>query len=89
MRVGAAREAAVDWVMRHGRQQGGFRGAYFSGSTVGLPAGAEMPAGSDVDVMVVTSTDEPPPKRGEFVHRSALLEVTYLPWRQIASVANL
>ena len=85
MRVGVARAAAVDWVMQHARQQGGFRGAYFSGSTVGLPAEAELPIGSDVDVMVVTATDEPPPKLGKFVHRGALLEATYLPWRQIAS----
>jgi hypothetical protein len=35
--VGLAREVAVDWVDRDGSRQAGFRGAYFSGSTVGLP----------------------------------------------------
>jgi len=88
-RVGAAREAAVDWVMRHARRQDGFRGAYFSGSTVGLPADAEAPAGSDVDIVVVTSQDEPPPKLGKFVHRGVLLEVTSLPWRQLASAHDV
>src|SRR6266516_919298 len=89
MRVGAAREAAVEWVMQHARRQDGFRGAYFSGSTVGLPAEAEVPTGSDIDVVVVTSKAESPPKVGKFVHRGALLEVTYLPWRQIASVHDV
>jgi len=89
MRVGAAREAAVDWVTRHARLRDGFRGAYFSGSTVGLPADAELPTGSDVDVVVVTSEAEPPLKLGKFVHCGALLEVTYLPWRRIASVDDV
>jgi hypothetical protein len=75
--------------MLHARRQEGFRGAYFSGSIVGLPADAEVPTGSDVDVMVVTSHAEPPPKPGKFVHRGALLEVTYLPWRLIASVNDI
>ena len=85
MRVGAAREAAVDWVMRHACPRDGFRGAYFSGSTVGMPAEAELLIGSDVDVVVVTSSADPSLKLGKFMHRGALLEVTYLPWRQIAS----
>jgi len=89
MRVGDAREAAVDWVMRHARREDGFRGAYFSGSTVGLPTDAELPVGSDVDVVVVTAQAEPPPKLGKFVHHGALLEVTPIPWRQIASVNDV
>ncbi|MBV9140822.1 MAG: hypothetical protein JO115_07880 [Pseudonocardiales bacterium] len=51
MRVGTARAAAVRWVMCHARREGGFRGAYFSGSTVGSPDDAELPAASDVDVV--------------------------------------
>ncbi len=89
MRVGVARAAAVDWVMQHARWQDGFRGAYVSGSTVGLPADAELPTGSDVDVVVVTSQAEPPLKLGKFMHRGALLEVTYLPWSRIASVDDV
>jgi hypothetical protein len=63
MSVGAAREAAVDWVLRHASRQDGFRGAYFSGPTVGVPPKAELPTGSDVDVVVVTAAAEPPPPR--------------------------
>ncbi len=84
MRVGVAREAAIDWVVQHGSRQEGFRGAYFSGSTVGVAPDAELPSGSDVDVVVVTTLDEPPQKLGKFVYRDALLEVTFLPLRQVA-----
>lgn len=66
-----------------------FRGAFFSGSTVGLPDDAELAAASDVDVMVVTARDEPPPKPGKFLYRDALLEVTYLPWQLLSSAEQV
>jgi hypothetical protein len=75
--------------MRHACLQDGFRGAFFSGSTVALPADAEIPIGSDLDVVIVTSAAEPPPKLGKFVHGGVLLEVTYLPWCQIASAHHV
>ncbi|MDT0344229.1 hypothetical protein [Streptomyces litchfieldiae] len=84
MRADTARAAAADWVRRHAGGDDSFRGAYFSGSTVGLPPGAEVPLGSDVDVMVVTEDPEPPGKPGKFRHRGALLEVTLVPWDQLA-----
>jgi hypothetical protein len=89
MRVGKAREAAVDWVMRHARLQDGFLGAYFSGSTVGLPAAAELPAASDIDIVVVIAQAEAPLKLGKFVYQDTLLEVTTMPRRQIASVSDV
>ena len=89
MTVGLAREAAIDWVGRHASRREGFRGAYFSGSTVGLPSEAELPAGSDVDVVVVALKAEPGLDSGKFVHRDTLLEATYLPWGQIASVEEV
>ncbi|MFE3826963.1 hypothetical protein [Streptomyces sp. NPDC059092] len=84
MKVGPARAAAVQWVAGHAQSVGGFRGAYFSGSTVGLPDDAELPPSSDVDVFVVTATDVPPAKPGKFRYRGALLEVSYLPWAELA-----
>lgn len=84
MLVGAARAAAEDWVARRAAGEAGFRGAYFSGSTVGLPAGAELPTASDVDVVVVLDLAEAPPKPGKLVHRGALVEATYLPWHRLA-----
>lgn len=85
MKVGSARAAAARWVETYARPEPGFRGAYFSGSTVGLPDDAELPPTSDVDVVVVTAEDDPPAKPGKLRHHSALLEISYVPWAQLAS----
>ncbi|WP_406012704.1 hypothetical protein OG520_07990 [Streptomyces sp. NBC_00984] len=85
MRVGTARSAAVQWVTEHARPDPWFRGAYFSGSTVGLPDGVELSPFSDVDVMVVTAEPDPPAKPGKFRFRDALLEVSHLSWGELAS----
>ena len=85
MKVGAARAAAIDWVQRHPAGEPGFVGAYFSGSTIYLPEHAEMPIGSDVDVMVVSEREEAS-HRGKFIHSGTLIEATYLPWSLFASL---
>lgn len=89
MRVEAARAAAAEWVVRHASREAGFRGAYFSGSTIGLPGDGELPEASDVDVVVVTALSEPPLKPGKFRCFGALVEATYLPWRQLSSAAEV
>ncbi|GAA4566640.1 hypothetical protein GCM10023176_17160 [Micromonospora coerulea] len=81
MRVGRARAVAVEWVREHARREPGVRGAFFSGSTVGLPDDAVLPASSDVDVLLVR--DEPAGKLGKFRHRGVLLEVTALTWEDL------
>ncbi|MFI6961492.1 hypothetical protein [Streptomyces sp. NPDC050255] len=83
MRVGTARAAAARWVAAHARPAPGYRGAYFSGSTVGRPDDAELPPSSDVDVVVVTEEDEPPAKPGKLRYEGALLEITYVPWAEL------
>jgi hypothetical protein len=85
MRVGFARTAAAEWVMQHASREAGFRGAYFSGSTIGLPDDAELSAASDIDIVVVTAQAEAPLKLGKFVYHDTLMEVTYLSWNQLAS----
>ncbi|MFH8612930.1 hypothetical protein ACH4D5_36210 [Streptomyces sp. NPDC018029] len=85
MNVGAARFAAGQWVARYARTDAGYRGAYFSGSTVGLSDDAELAPSSDVDISVVTAADRPPVKPGKLRHQGALLEVSYLPWAELAS----
>ncbi|MFJ2373060.1 hypothetical protein ACIOZL_09680 [Streptomyces sp. NPDC087769] len=85
MRVGTARAAAVQWVTEHARPDPGFRGAFFSGSTVGLPDDAELSPYSDVDIVVVTAVPAPPAKPGKLRFRDALLEVSLLPWGELAS----
>jgi hypothetical protein len=73
-------------VARHASRQPGFRGAYFIGSTVGLPEDGELAPGLDIDVAVVTSEAAAPPKPGKLLYRGALLEITLLPWQQLSSV---
>ncbi|WP_371660472.1 hypothetical protein [Streptomyces sp. NBC_00280] len=85
MKVALARSAAIQWVTEHAQPDAGFRGAYFSGSTVGLPDDAELAPSSDVDVFVVTAHDNPPVKPGKFRYRGALLEISYLSWAELAS----
>ncbi|MET9296933.1 hypothetical protein [Streptomyces sp. NPDC003077] len=89
MKVGTARSAAVQWVARHAKSDADYRGAYFSGSTVGLPDDAELPPSSDVDILVVTAADSPPAKLGKFRYRGTLLEVSHLPWAEIASAPKV
>lgn len=89
MKVGVGRAAAAGWVAEHAAGGAGFRGAYVSGSTVGMAADAELPAASDIDVVVVTAEDEPPVKPGKFRYRGALLEVSYVPWAQLASAEEV
>jgi hypothetical protein len=85
VKASAARAAAADWVERHAAVEPGFVGAYFSGSVVYLPDGAEVPVGSDVDVMVVSRVQETP-ERAKFMHRGTLIEATRLPWSLFASL---
>jgi hypothetical protein len=88
MRVGLARTAAAEWVKQHASREAGFCGAYFSGSTIGLPEDTEMSAASDIDVVIVTEA-ELPLKLGKFVYRGTLVEATYLSWNQLVSVEEV
>jgi len=88
LRAAAARAAAADWVDRHAARHPGFVGAYFSGSVACLPDAAEVPVGSDVDVMVVSRGQETP-ERSKFIHAGALIEVTRLPWRLFGSLDTI
>ncbi|SEG24974.1 hypothetical protein SAMN05216223_10446 [Actinacidiphila yanglinensis] len=89
VRVGQARRAAARWVGRYGRGSEGYLGAYVSGSTVGMPDDAELPATSDIDVVVVSGSAQPPPKLGKIRHEGALLEVTTLPWSALDPPARV
>ncbi|MEU7176203.1 hypothetical protein ABZ949_32510 [Micromonospora tulbaghiae] len=81
MRVGAARAVAVGWVRERMRVDPLIEGAFFSGSTVGLPDDAVLPVSSDVDVLLVRR--EPGAKVGKFVHRGVLLEVSTVTWEEL------
>jgi hypothetical protein len=85
VKVAEARALAARWVGEHGAATVGFAGAFLSGSTVWLPDAAELAPASDVDVMVVTTRPDAPPKLGKFRWEGVLIEVTYLAWEQISS----
>jgi hypothetical protein len=85
MQVRDARALAARWVADHAAEVPGFAGALLGGSTAWLPDDAELPATSDVDVMVVTGDPAAPPDRRKRRYGGALLEVTVLPWTQLRS----
>ncbi len=85
--VRKARAAARAWVAESAAGVPGFGGAFYTGSTIGLGGDAELPAVSDVDVAVVVAGPAPA-KLGKFRYRDALLEVTYLPWDEVAAAAR-
>lgn len=89
MKVGVARNVAKEWVMQHGSKVEGFLGAYFAGSIAEMHDDDELSKFSDIDIMVVISTDEAPLKLGKFVYNDVMLEVTFLSWNQISSVENV
>ena len=84
MQVQDAKRVAATWVAEHQENRPDFRGAFYSGSTTELPPADELPATSDVDVVVLLATSEAPPKLGKFEHLGVLLEVTYLPEQTFA-----
>jgi hypothetical protein len=89
MKVGHARAAASSWVMEHASHDPAFMGAYFSGSTIAMSDDMEIPVGSDIDVVIVTTHHEPPFKLGKFEYLGALIEITYLTWSQLSSVEEV
>lgn len=85
MIVKHAREAARRWVGEVGCKVPGFHGAYFAGSANWLPEDAELPAISDLDVVVVLAGPEPPHKPGKLVYQDVLLEVSYFSSERLRS----
>lgn len=83
MRIGDARAIAVEWVRQHASGRPDFRGAFFSGSTAAMAPEAELPASSDVDVVVVLAGASAPPKPGKLLLRGVLIEITYLAFAEL------
>ncbi|GIO66388.1 hypothetical protein VQ056_10355 [Paenibacillus sp. JTLBN-2024] len=87
--IGTARQRAAEWVREHACMQADYIGAYFSGSTVGRPEKEALPTGSDVDVVVVLRGETVPPKPGKTIYKDTLIEITYLPFNQLASAERV
>lgn len=85
MRIGEAKAIARRWVLTEAIDLPGFSGAFYHGSTGWLADGAELPAASDLDIMVVLADPNPPIKPGKFVYQGVLLEISYLPRAELQS----
>lgn len=78
MLIKQARAAAEDWV-----RGSGARAACYAGSSLDLGDGAELPAESDLDIIIVV--DGPAPtKIGKVLHRGVRLDVSFLDRRELA-----
>jgi hypothetical protein len=71
--------------VEHARRDAGYRGAFFTGSTIWLSNDDELPPASDVDVVIVTAQAESAARLGKFRYRDTLLEISTLPWGHLAS----
>jgi hypothetical protein len=83
VRIDQAQRVAADWVHRY--DFGGLPvvGAFLAGSTIEADGAAELAPESDVDVAVVV--DGPAPaKLGKLDVGGVRVEVTYLPWSELA-----
>lgn len=85
MTVKQARDTAQQWMIEETGDIPGFCGAYTAGSTNWLPDDAELTAASDLDIMVVLADQNQAGKRGKFIYRKTLLEVSYLSKDQLQS----
>jgi hypothetical protein len=80
-----ARALAARWTAEHREERPSFAGAFLGGSAAWLAGDADLPATSDVDVMVVTADPQAPPKLGKLPYGGVLLDVTFLSWDQLGS----
>lgn len=88
MNVLEAKTLAEQWIHDNISHEPGFRGAFYHGSINWMADDEQVPATSDVDLMVVY--DEPPPvKLGKFRQDGVMLEVSYLPSSEVQSAEDV
>lgn len=68
---------AQEWIRLNEAPLTGYAGAYAGGSCAALSDEDAVPAGSDLDVFVVLA-GAPPVKRGKFLYKELLMEISYL-----------
>lgn len=78
MLVKHAKSLARKWVIEKGSKIDNFYGAFFHGSINSLPDYTTFPEYSDVDVMIVLNSPNPPTKIGKFLFHDILIEVSYI-----------
>lgn len=88
MQVREVKAAAAAWMAENLSNTPGFLGAFHHGSLNWMADDEEVPATSDVDLMVVYA--EPPPvKIGKFQHNDVLFEVSYMPGSEVQSAEHV
>ena len=85
MRIKQARDAAREWVIEEASRLPGIHGAYTCGSTNWLPDDGELRTTSDFDIVIVLSDPNQARKRGKFLFRDSLFDVSYLSDVQLQS----
>jgi hypothetical protein len=85
MKVSEAREIARAWVMDEAGRTAGFRGGLFHGSINWLAEDAELPAESDVDVLLVVAGPTPAQKIGKLLARGLIIDAAYLAQAEVQS----
>ena len=78
MNIAACRELARLLIAEEASCIPGFCAAYTAGSTNWMPDDAVLPAGSDLDIMVVTAGVDLAGTRRKFIRGGVLFEVSYL-----------
>jgi hypothetical protein len=67
----------------------GYRGALWHGSIVDLSGGRELPASSDIDIVVVVDDPIARPALGKIVREGVLLDVSFVGWDAIRDPDSL
>jgi hypothetical protein len=78
VKVGEAKIIARNLVAAHMTLVPGYHGAWFAGSVNALADDTLLPETSDIDVMVLLATSNPPVKPGKFRYQSVLIEISYV-----------
>jgi len=89
MQADMAKGIAERWVHDVASEMPGFAGAFFHGGVTWLPDAAELPATSDLDLIIVVDGSLPDVKLGKLRVESVLLDVTYLPRDEVRSAEHV
>lgn len=85
MRAGDARLIGRQWVERHLAARPGFRGALWHGSLLDVADDAPLPAGSDLDLLILHSQPIDDLRPGKRLVEGVLLDATPLRWENVSN----
>ena len=88
MKKSDAWKHAAQWVEENAAPVPGYSGSFIVGSIAHLAPDQSVPAGSDVDIIVILEDNAPRPSPGQarFLYSGVLLETSYCPLRVDAKI---